>query len=298
MADRSSPHPGVIDPAAVAPWERALGPIVQRMWPASFHDLENLPEHHRVLIVANHSGMGTAELMSLSFAWYGAFGASRPVAGMAHPAAFRVPVLRDVLHGLGAVEATREGAATAIRHGVPLLLFPGGDHEAARPVWQADRVDFAGRKGWIRLAREHGLAIVPLCISGSHVTLPVLARGRTFSWLYGLRLIGVHRAPLSALSLAAAALAIGAVSVLELPIVLGAATAWAAAVGTMMVPWIPSQIGFHVLPPIPAEEVGAAEDDALYDRVVGALQHKLREANAAAKAPPIPPATGPLPTSA
>ena len=65
----------------------------------------------------------------------------------------------------------------------------------------------------------------------------------------------------------------------------------------MMVPWIPSRIGFHVLPPIPTEEVGAAEDDALYDRVVGALQRKLREANAAAK-PPIASTPGPLPTSA
>jgi len=279
------PHPGVIDPVAIDPWVKALGPLTQRMWPSTFHDLDNLPEHDRVLVVANHSGMGTAELLALSFGWYARFGVSRPVAGMAHPAAFRVPVLRGVLHGLGAVEATREGAAIARRAGVPLLLFPGGDHEATRPVWQAERVDFAGRKGWIRLAREHGLSVVPLCITGSHITLPILARGRALSWLIGTRLIGVHRAPLPVLSVAAAGLTFGAASALGLPIIVGAASAWAAVWGTMMLPWIPSRIGFHVLPPIPEEEIARGGDQALYDRVVGALQRKLHDVSAASSAP-------------
>lgn len=295
---RSSPHPGVIDPIACDPWARAVGPLAQRMWPSTFHHLENLPAHDRVLVIANHSGMGTAELLTLSLGWYARFGASRPVAGMAHPGAFKVPVLRHVLHALGAVEATREGAAFARAAGVPLLLFPGGDHEAARPIWQADRVDFCGRKGWVRLAREHGLTVVPLCISGSHITLPILARGRSLSWLIGTRLLGVHRAPLPALSIAAAGVAFGAATVLGLPIAVSAASAWAAIWATMMLPWIPSRIGFHVLPPIPAEEIAAADDDqAIYERVVGALQSKLREANAAAKGSPIPSATGPIPTS-
>src|SRR5262249_16857949 len=152
--------------------------VVRRLWPAEIFGVERLPLHDRYMLVANHSGMGAAELWALLLLWQERFGTSRPIAGMAHPGAFRIPGLRHVLQALGGVEATREGAAWARAHDVPLLLFPGGDYEASRPVWQAGRVDFAGRTGWIRLAREHGLSIVPVCITGSHVTLPILAHGR------------------------------------------------------------------------------------------------------------------------
>lgn len=279
-AEHSSSHPGVIDPAVLDPYVRAMGPLVRRMWPAAFHHLERLPDDDRVLVIANHSAMGAAELWALALAWYERFGATRPMAGMAHPAGFRVPILREVLQGMGAVEATRVGAAKARQAGVPILLFPGGDHEATRPLWQASRVDFAGRKGWIHLAREHGLTIVPLCISGSHVTLPILARGRLVSWMTGLRALGAHRAPLPALAAVTSPLAFLAARSLGFSRPLSLFAAWASVWPTMMLPWIPARIGFHFLPPIPAHEIAGAADAALYDRVVGALGRTLREENA------------------
>jgi 1-acyl-sn-glycerol-3-phosphate acyltransferase len=279
FADQSSPRPGVIDPIMLDRYVRMLGPLVRRMWPPTFHDLDRLPHDDKILIVANHSGMGAAELLALTLAWYERFGTTRPMAGMAHPAGFRVPLLRECLHAMGAVEATRVGAAKARQAGVPILLFPGGDHEATRPVWQADRVDFAGRKGWIRLAREHGLTIVPLCISGSHVTLPIVASGRAVAWLTGLRLLGTHRAPLPALALLTSTLAFGAARALGASRSLSLLAAWATITPTVILPWLPSPIGFHFLPPIPAGEVAASSDDALYDHVVGALGRTLRQEN-------------------
>jgi 1-acyl-sn-glycerol-3-phosphate acyltransferase len=275
--DRSSPHPGELDRELVERLRGVLEPIVRRMWPWAMHGLEHLPDHDRFIVIANHSGMGAAELWALTLAWYER--GARPIAGMAHPAAFRVPILRQVLQGLGAVEATREGAARARRAGVPLLLFPGGDHEASRPIWQARRVDFAGRKGWIRLAREHELDIVPLCITGSHVTLPILGRGRALSWALGLRLLGAHRAPLPALGLVTAALSLSLARAAGLKRRWAALAAVASIWPTLMLPWIPSRIGFHVLPPIAAGELAdPAGDGILYDRVVTSLERTLRAA--------------------
>jgi 1-acyl-sn-glycerol-3-phosphate acyltransferase len=273
----------VIDPAAIDPYVKVMGPLIRRMWPATIHDLDRLPHDDKVLIVANHSGMGAAELWTLALAWYERFGVTRPMAGMAHPAGFRVPILREALQGLGAVEATRVGAAKARQAGVPILLFPGGDHEATRPVWHADRVDFAGRKGWIRLAREHGLTIVPLCISGSHVTLPIVASGRAVAWLTGLRILGTHRAPLPALALLTSTLAYRAARALGCSRPTSLLAGWATIAPTVMIPWVPSAIGFHFLPPIPASEVALASDDALYDQVVTTLGRTLREANQRAR---------------
>jgi 1-acyl-sn-glycerol-3-phosphate acyltransferase len=55
-----------------------------------------------------------------------------------------------------------------------VLIFPGGDHEAFRPVWQAYRVDMANRKGFLRIARRAWVPIVPLGIRGSQFALPIL----------------------------------------------------------------------------------------------------------------------------
>jgi len=255
--------------------ERFLGPVVRRMWPSTLEGLEHLPEGDRFLVVANHSGMGIAELWALILAWNASPHRARPIAGMAHPGAFKVPPIRYFLHGLGAVEATRGGAALAREAGAPLLLFPGGDHEATRPLWEADRVDWAGRKGWIRLAREHGLTIVPLCIHGSHVTLPILARGRALSWVIGTRALGVHRAPLPLLSVAAALAALGIAGAAGAAWWVGPVAAWASVWGTMALPWVPSKIGFRLLPAITPEDLGL-DDNVLYDRVVSALQRELR----------------------
>lgn len=276
--DRSSAHPGHFDVETAALLFRTLGPVCRHMWPGIFHGLSKLPSHNQFIVVANHSGMGSAELWSLFVGWHERFGTGRPVAGMAHPAAFRLPFLRPVLQGLGAVEATQLGACKARLADVPLLIFPGGDHEAMRPYWQGDRVDFAGRKGWIRLARKHGLTIVPMAIVDSHRTLPVVAGGKTLAWLSGLRLLGVRRGPLPLLSLLAAlstfsfARSKGA----------GLAAAYLSAdfvwLSTVLVPWIPSAIEFHLLDPIePSAFHDSSADDVFYDDVVGRLQRVLDE---------------------
>lgn len=283
VGDRPAPSPpagpGAFDPEVIATFLRLFGPVTRAMWPASFHGFETLPKHDRFIVVANHSGMGMAELWALILFWHER-GAGRRIAPMAHPGAFKVPPIAYFLRGLGAVEATRRGAAAARAAGAPLLLFPGGDHEAIRPLWQAHRVDFAGRKGWIRLAREHRLAVVPMCITGSHVTLPILGGGRAASWLLGTRLLGVHRAPITVLSLAAAAASLGLARALGVRWWLGALAAWTSMGLGMIVPWVPSKIGFHVLPAIPAEALGDDERtaDAVYTQVVDALQATLSAA--------------------
>lgn len=280
-AGLSSQHPGRIDPEAYAFFESVFEAHVRRMWPSTFHGFENLPEHRDFIVVANHSGMGAAELGALIVGWRDRFGDARPVAGMAHPAGFGVPLLGYLLRGVGAVYATREGAAWARAHDMPLLLFPGGDHEASRPIWRAGEIDFAGRKGWIRLAREHRLHIVPMCITGSHVTNPIVAHGKSIAWLTGVRALGVRRAPLPASAVVAAPVVYGLSRAMGLPRWISALGAWASLAPTLLLPYVPSRIGFHVLPSIaPDRFADPASDDAMYAEVTGLLQRTLDEGSA------------------
>lgn len=227
------------------------------------------------MVVANHSGLGVAELFSLLVAWTDRHGDDRPIAGMAHSAGFLFPHLRLLLRAYGAVEASRAGAAWARADGVPLLVFPGGDREALRPLRRAREVDFFGRCGWIRIAREHDLDVVPLCISNSHHTLPMLpVPPELTAKLLGLRALGVRRAPLPVHGVALAALAARALRRRGTSIPVTALGAAATFVLTGMLPVIPARIGFDVLPPIPRAELDVP-DEAIYTRVVGALQRAM-----------------------
>ena len=61
----------------------------------------------------------------------------------------------------GFLPASREHAAAALKAGAATIVFPGGDYDAFRPTSVRNKIDFAGRKGYVRTAIEAGVPIVP-----------------------------------------------------------------------------------------------------------------------------------------
>ena len=60
---------------------------------------------------------------------------------------------------MGQVPASVENAGRALDEGLPVLVYPGGDHELFRPWLDRNRIDFGGRKGLKRL-RMNNLPIL------------------------------------------------------------------------------------------------------------------------------------------
>jgi 1-acyl-sn-glycerol-3-phosphate acyltransferase len=61
------------------------------------------------------------------------------------------------------------------------LVYPGGDWETYRPSWESSKIDFAGRKGFARLALEHNVPIVPIVSIGGQETALFLGQGSRLS---------------------------------------------------------------------------------------------------------------------
>jgi 1-acyl-sn-glycerol-3-phosphate acyltransferase len=76
--------------------------------------------------------------------------------------------------------------ARALERDAALLVYPGGDHETFRPSWETDRVDFAGRTGFVKLALEHRVPIVPVVSIGGQETALFLGQGRRLARALGL----------------------------------------------------------------------------------------------------------------
>ncbi len=149
---------------------------------AEVHGLDEIPADDPVLLVGNHSG-GTliADTFVFSQHFYDHFGAERRFHQLAHDLVFQVPGVRASLSRFGTVPANPDNMRAALDRGAALLVYPGGDHETYRPSWEQDQIDFAGRKGFVKLALELDTPIAPVVAIGGQETALFLGQGGRFS---------------------------------------------------------------------------------------------------------------------
>jgi 1-acyl-sn-glycerol-3-phosphate acyltransferase len=145
----------------------------------------------------------------------------------------------------------------ALARGAALLVYPGGDHESYRASWRSSEIDFAGRKGFVRLALELDVPVVPVVAIGGQETALFLGQGHRMA--RALRLD-------KRLRLKVAPFQVGppfGVTFLDTPFRLP----------------LPAKITVEVLPPIDLRaELGEEPDaDRGYDLVTGRMQAKLDE---------------------
>jgi 1-acyl-sn-glycerol-3-phosphate acyltransferase len=148
--------------------------------------LGNIPESGPVLLVGNHSGGNMTPdtiIFTLAFSTY--FGVERHFYQLAHNLVLSMPALGS-LRKFGTVAASPENSKKALESGAALLVYPGGDYEVHRPTWQRNRVDFGNRDGFIRLALEQNVPIVPVVSIGGQETALFLSRGERLARLLAL----------------------------------------------------------------------------------------------------------------
>lgn len=150
--------------------------------------LHHIPAEGPALIVGNHTGgLQSPEVFISQLAISSYFGVERPFYQLAHRLVLNSPVAR-ALRRFGTVEADPQNAELALKSGALLQVFPGGDYEVFRPSWESAKVDFGGRQGFLRLALEHDVPIVPQVTIGGQETALFLSRGEGLA-----RLLGVDR---------------------------------------------------------------------------------------------------------
>jgi 1-acyl-sn-glycerol-3-phosphate acyltransferase len=236
------------------PWLTAL---VDHYYRGEVEGSENLTDRASLFVSTHNGGMYTPDAYCLMLAFWRRFGIETPAYGLMHRIAFRVPGLGPLLTRLGAVPASRENAATVLRHDHPLLVCPGGDLDALKPFSQRHRIIFGGRTGFVATAIANQVPIVPIISVGAHETVLFLNDGRWLARVSGFaRFLRIKTVPFA----------------LSFP--LGVTIA-----GLGAIP-LPSKITVRVLPKIElAEPPTAAADPAVlrrcYDHVVATMQASL-----------------------
>jgi len=244
------------DPDYIRRVQPLMSALVNTYFRGEVRGLENIPEEGPALLVGNHSG-GTLIADTFVFAckFYEHFGPDRRFHQLAHDIAATLPGLG--IRQWGTVRANHDNARKAFELGAPVLVYPGGDHESFRPSWETDKIDFGGRKGFIKLALEQNVPIVPVVAIGGQETALFLGQGRGISERLGLenltriKVFPVQIAPPFGLTL------------LDLP---------------LRVP-LPAKITVEVLPPIDLKQRFGEETEfeEIYDEVTGHMQEKLSD---------------------
>ena len=234
----------------------ALSTVFNGYFRGEVRGLENIPAEGPVLLVGNHSG-GTliADTFVFTMKFYEHFGPDRRFHQLAHDVAARLPGLG--IRQFGVVAASHDNARKAFDLGAPVLVYPGGDHESFRPSWESSKIDFAGRKGFIKLALEQNVPIVPVVAIGGQETALFFARGKSLAKLTGwgsltrIKVMPFQLAPPFGITF------------MDLP---------------LRVP-LPAKITVEVLPPVDLKErFGPNPDaDAVYDEVTGDMQDVLND---------------------
>ena len=217
--------------------------------------LGNIPDSGPVLLVGNHSGGNMTPdtiIFTLAFSTY--FGVERHFYQLAHNLVLSMPTLGS-LRKFGTVAASPKNSEKALESGAALLVYPGGDYEVHRPTWQRNRVDFGNRKGFIRLALEQNVPIVPVVSIGGQETALFLSRGERLARLLALdRMFRLKVLPIS----------------LAVP--------WGLNIGDMLghLP-LPAKITIETLPAIDLRaEFGPDPDvDEIYDHIQRLMQDTL-----------------------
>lgn len=174
------------DPDYIAATLSVLRLMTEPYFRADVQGLEHVPDGP-VLLVGNHSGgMLIADTFVFAEAFYRRFGPDRRFHQLAHDMVFRVPGARALVARYGTIPASRENMRRALARDAALLVYPGGDHETFRPSWKSDEIDFAGRTGFVSLALELGVPVVPVVAIGGQETALFLGQGSGLARRLGL----------------------------------------------------------------------------------------------------------------
>ena len=194
--------PAVVDERDIRFLERYALPFLDgfsRWFRPEVRGLDRLPAHGPFLVVGSHSGgLFLPDSAAFLVAWARERGIDDPLHVLVYDLTSRLPGIGRALHKIGCVAASPTAAEAALAQGQPVLVYPGGDHEACRPWRERHRVDLGGHTGFVRLALRAGVPVIPVVNHGSHESDLILFRGERVAKALGLRRLRVSVMPIVA----------------------------------------------------------------------------------------------------
>ncbi len=219
--------------------------------------LEKIPEGP-CLFIANHNAGALIESHSLVFLLQ----QKNQIYGLNHQSLMKIPLISHHFRKIGAVSASETQALQTLKLGHSLLIFPGGNRQALRPLTKEGDFTFPWAKGWAEIAQKTQVPVVPVKFIGSHRVNPVFLNSKFLSRLLILpALLKVRYFPISLSQILFAAFFFGVGYGFQAPPAVTLIMSYFAFCLTPLVPILPSRIRIQIEPPLfPQMDYHSAEE--------------------------------------
>ena len=156
--------------------EKNLQPMItclfEKYFRISVEGLEHVPPSGGCIVVANH-----APVLSLDGIMLRQAVASRlraDVRWLMENELFYIPYAGVLSQRIGGVRASQENARLLLDKGYLIITFPEGILGISTGIRERYKIKRFGRGGYIRLAIEHGVPVIPAAVKGPQNSFPIL----------------------------------------------------------------------------------------------------------------------------
>lgn len=154
---------------------RIYDPIYSKWFRVEWEGLENIPTEGGALLVANHAAAIPSDAPVIMHGIETELG--RPVYGLADNFFKRVPVVGTLWSRLGGLPAHPDNAYRLLKEqGQLVLVFPEGSKGPAKPFNERYQLRRFGRGGFVEIAMQAGVPVVPIAVVGAEESMPTLFR--------------------------------------------------------------------------------------------------------------------------
>jgi 1-acyl-sn-glycerol-3-phosphate acyltransferase len=191
-AQRATELPdGGHDPAFL---DRAA-PLLEFLWSRYFRvrllGIENVPALGAAMLVGNHSGGIPYDGALLLHGIHRDHPNHRRVRPLVANFAFRAGWMANVVARIGGVRASRETALPLLAAGELIAVFPEGLRGVGKLYRERYRMARFGRGGFVRLAGEAQVPLLPVAIVGAEEIHPVIGKLTALAEPFGLPYIPI-----------------------------------------------------------------------------------------------------------
>jgi 1-acyl-sn-glycerol-3-phosphate acyltransferase len=155
-------------------------PLLEFLWSRYFRvrllGIENVPATGPALLVGNHSGGIPYDGALLMHGIHRDHPRHRRVRPLVANFAFRAGWMANVVARVGGVPASRENALPLLASGQLVAVFPEGLRGVGKLYRERYRMARFGRGGFVRLAAEAQVPIIPVAIVGAEEIHPVIGK--------------------------------------------------------------------------------------------------------------------------
>ncbi|MCB0415948.1 MAG: 1-acyl-sn-glycerol-3-phosphate acyltransferase, partial [Bdellovibrionales bacterium] len=233
-----------------------LWPLLKTLFRIEVKGLENIPKQGSFLLIANHNAGALIESHSLLCL---SAQINRKLYGLNHPALFKIPFVGTYFKKIGAITASKDAAHEALNNGHGLLIFPGGNRQALRPISKKDHHSFEWANGWADIAsqsnRSQYAPVIPVKFLGTHSVNPIFFSNSLISKILVIPwILKIKWFPVSLAQIISSTLIMLITYMFNWPVFLSLALAYTVFLFTALLPIIPKKIKIIFYPPINSEK--------------------------------------------